>query len=88
MEIDRIDRELLTSLGENCRASKAELAATGTLKKAVVTPIRTLTEFWPAERYHQNYYDKNPLRYRYYRNGCGRDKQVKALWGKEAWAAK
>lgn len=73
---------------EIAELSKVKLKASSTLKKPVVTPIRALTKFWPAERYHQNYYSKNPLRYRYYRNSCGRDKQVKTLWGKEAWAAK
>lgn len=69
-------------------ASKAELTIPGGFGHRVVTTIRTATDFWPAEDYHQNYYKKNPLRYRYYRSGCGRDKRVKTLWGDEAWAAK
>lgn len=73
---------------EIAEASKAGLTASSALKKPVVTPIHTLTTFWPVERYHQDYYNKKPLRYRYYRKSCGRDKQVKVLWGKEAWAAK
>lgn len=73
---------------EIAEASKADLTASSALKKPVVTPIHTLTTFWPVERYHQDYYNKKPLRYRYYRKSCGRDKQVKVLWGKEAWAAK
>ena len=68
--------------------SKKALEASGSLEHTVVTPIRAATEFWPAEMYHQNYYKRNKLRYKYYRNGCGRDKRVKALWGSEAWAAK
>lgn len=40
------------------------------------------TTFYPAEEYHQDYYKKNPLRYRYYRYGCGRDKRLEFLWGK------
>lgn len=73
---------------EIAETSKLDLMASSDLTQPVVTPIRTLTKFWPAERYHQNYYTKNPIRYKYYRNGCGRDKEVKALWGKEAWVAK
>ncbi len=42
------------------------------------------TEFWPAEEYHQDYYKKNPVRYTYYRTGCGRDARLKELWGSAA----
>ena len=54
------------------------------LPNKVVSMIIAGAEFYPAERYHQNYYKKNPLRYRYYRSACGRDKRVKKLWGKTA----
>lgn len=54
------------------------------LDRKVVSMIISGSEFYPAERYHQNYYKKNPLRYRYYRSSCGRDKRVKKLWGKTA----
>ena len=40
--------------------------------------------FWPAEDYHQDYYEKNPVRYSYYRNGCGRDARLRQLWGDRA----
>lgn len=74
--------------GEIARASKKALADPDVFGHTVVTPIRTATQFWPAEEYHQNYHNKKPLRYRYYRNGCRRDKHLKAIWGDEAWTAK
>ncbi len=65
-------------------ASKAALAKSGVLKDPVVTPIREATPFYPAEEYHQDYHKKNPLQYRFYRYGCGRDARLKSLWGKDA----
>ena len=62
-------------------ASKAALADLDWPKAPVLTPILPVSEFFPAEVYHQDYHTKNPIRYRYYRNGCGRDKRVKAVWG-------
>ena len=53
----------------------------GVLPAPVVTEVLDAQTFWPAEDYHQDYYKKNPIRYRYYRNGCGRDKRVRELWG-------
>ncbi len=61
--------------------SKRELNESGRLPKAVVTPIRAGTRFYPAEEYHQDYYKKNPLRYKFYRRGCGRDRVLEKLWG-------
>jgi peptide-methionine (S)-S-oxide reductase len=46
-----------------------------------VTRVIQAETFWPAEDYHQNYYKKNPLKYRYYRASCGRDGRVEDLWG-------
>lgn len=56
----------------------------GKLKGRIVTPVIKATQFYPAEDYHQNYYQTNPVRYTYYRYGCGRDKRIKELWGEEA----
>ena len=50
----------------------------------VVTPILDSAEFWPVEKSHQDYYMKNPLRYKYYRHGCGRDQRLKTIWGDAA----
>jgi len=47
----------------------------------IVTPIVAATQFWPAEDYHQDYYKKNPLRYRFYTVGCGRYGRLDQLWG-------
>ena len=65
-------------------ASKATLAASGRFTKPLVTRIVPFTTFYPAEEYHQDYYKKNPLRYRFYRYGSGRDRFLEKVWGSEA----
>ena len=48
--------------------------------KTIHTQLAPATTFWLAETYHQDYYKKNPIRYNYYRTGCGRDARVEEVW--------
>ncbi len=64
--------------------SKAALDASGRFDKPIAVEILDASAFTPAEDYHQNYYQKNPLRYRTYRWGCGRDRRIMELWGDNA----
>jgi len=63
-------------------ASKEALDKAGTFAVPIAVEIVAAGEFWPAEEYHQNYYLKNPIRYKFYRYGCGRDQRLEELWGK------
>jgi peptide methionine sulfoxide reductase msrA/msrB len=63
--------------------SKQILDQSGKLNKPVATDIIKFTKFYPAENYHQDYYKKNPIRYKYYRHGSGRDQTLKRLWGND-----
>jgi peptide-methionine (S)-S-oxide reductase len=62
--------------------SKARVAAAKRFKEPLVTPIEEAGPFYRAEEYHQDYYKKNPVRYRFYRFNCGRDARLEDLWGK------
>lgn len=64
--------------------SKAELEQSGRFDQPIATEILDRSTFYPAEDYHQNYYQKNPLRYRYYVTRCGRYARLNQVWGDEA----
>lgn len=61
--------------------SKEQLAASGRFDAPIVTDIEAAGTFYPAEDYHQDYYRKNPRRYKFYRQGSGRDGFLKQSWG-------
>jgi len=63
--------------------SKEELNKSGRFDKPIATEIIQFTKFYEAEDYHQDYYKKNPLRYKYYRYASGRDQFLQKVWGKE-----
>ncbi len=62
-------------------ASKAALMKNKPFKGGIVTEITKASEFYPAEGYHQDFYQKNPVRYKFYKTGCGRAARLKQLWG-------
>jgi len=63
--------------------SRAELEESAGFSAPIVTEITAATTFYPAEAYHQDYSKKNPIRYAYYRKGCGRDRRLAELWGEK-----
>jgi peptide methionine sulfoxide reductase msrA/msrB len=68
--------------------SREALDKSGKFNKPIVTEIVKLTTFYEAEKYHQDYYKKNPLRYKFYRYNSGRDKFLKKVWGSDKEIAK
>jgi peptide methionine sulfoxide reductase msrA/msrB len=62
--------------------SKAALAKSGRYDKPVITEITRAGTFYPAEEYHQDYYKKSPVRYKFYRHNSGRDQYLQKIWGK------
>ena len=66
-------------LGEE---SKSAIAQAKKFPAPIVTQLAPAVTFYPAEDYHQDYYKKNPLRYKYYKYGCGRANRLEVLWGK------
>lgn len=63
------------------RDEVSEINQSGRFEAPIVTEILELGPFYEAEDYHQDYYQKNPVKYQYYRNACGRDQRLRALWG-------
>jgi len=82
---------------QTAAAEAAVAAASAELGAAVVTPVRKAAKFWIAEDYHQDYYKgsnivltragpkKQSNAYKFYRDGCGRDDRVRAVWGNAAF---
>ncbi len=73
---------------ELAEVSKQQLAASGPFDGPIVTEIRPAKPFYPAEEYHQDYYKKSPIRYKFYRFNSGRDRYIDNVWGKDRKSGK
>lgn len=62
-------------------AEESKRKLDGRFAQPIVTSLRPAVAFYPAEAYHQDYYQKNPIRYKFYRSRCGRDARLATLWG-------
>ena len=63
-------------------ASKQAIEQSKRFKEPIVTQIVMASKFFPAEDYHQDFYKKNPIRYKFYKTSCGRVNRLEQLWGK------
>ncbi len=80
-------RSAIFTVGEKqqrlSEAGKRMCQTSGRFDQPIATEIVEATTFYPAEAYHQDYYTKNPIRYKYYRFSCGRDGRLEELWGSD-----
>ena len=70
-----------TSERQHAIAEREKAKAAEALDAEIATPVEMAGPFYEAEAYHQDYYEKNPVRYKFYRWSCGRDARIEALWG-------
>lgn len=65
--------------------SRSDLAKNGPFEEPIVVEVVEASTFYPAEEYHQNYYKKKPIRYKFYRWNCGRDQFLEKVWSDHSW---
>ena len=68
---------------QQARDSRQTLEDSGIFDQPIATELIEASEFYPAEDYHQNYYQTHPVRYNVYRYGCGRDQRLSEVWGED-----